>query len=118
MSSIFKWRLTHKADTNLIKEALLGLGFERIPDHEHRFVLEVASHRQVKVGVSADEVLWYVYKEEEAATATYFEYMFEVGHLNGRLAEIIEQLPVRGGTDVEEGDEESLEEDLTPGIEE
>ena len=94
--ALFKWRLTHKADTDEIKQLILDFGFKPIEDNPHRFVKAVAYHREVKIGVRSEEVIFYVHKEMEAASDTYFEYLFEAGHYNGRLASAIEELPVRG----------------------
>jgi hypothetical protein len=111
MAAIFKWRLTHKADVLAIKGLIEELGFEVIPDNPHRFVKALVSLREIKVGVGSEEVLIYVHKAEEAASETYFEYLFEAGHLFGRLGAYIEALPVRGQGEVE-GDVASYDEDL------
>lgn len=116
MSNVFRWRITHHADPASIKAEVKALGFDAIADNPHRFVKEVARHRQIKVGVGVEEVVIYVHQEKEAATETYFEYLFEAGYLFGRLSSYIEQLPPRGEGAVE-GDASDEDEELEEGEE-
>lgn len=115
--AIYKWQLNHNAEISALKEEILSMGFEPIEDNPHRFVREVSHHREVKVGVSKDHLIFYVFKATESATETYFEYLVEVGALIGSLKTTIEYMPERSLDEEEDGDQEDEDEDLAAGSE-
>ena len=114
--SALKWSLKHKARSHDVKELVTALGFLPIPGKDNLYVQKVSSGthwREFKVRVKFEEVLCFMYNEEEYTTESYYEYLIQSGYLMGQIASKLELLPaMKEGEEVRGAQDDDEEEEL------
>jgi len=111
---IRKNKLNHDKNLTEVRKLLLDMGFQAIPDNPHRFVAEVLDYREVKVGVTTNSLIFYIYEPDEHVTETHFEYLIYVGTVAGIVQERLANLTT--STCEEKGDVEDADETLAAGL--
>lgn len=120
--SVFKWSINHKARRADVQQLIETFGFKPTGDKDHMYAHKISAGtywREMKVRLRPEEAVFFLLKEEESTTETYFDYLVKASFLMGQLAGKIELLPVKDeGVELPEADyddEEDEDEELAQG---
>lgn len=116
--TVLKWSISHQAEIAKVVELLEKFEFDEVEEFNLMYSKKIASGtywREMKVRVRADETIFYLLKEVDETTETYFDYLVQASYLMGQVATHIGMLPVKEeseelpdynddkGTDLREG---------------